>query len=102
VTVTVPPQIRTRGGIRSTVEQEQEEEFGVGRYHATVESRHSATETSGYLATFSDAAEWDWRHPPRVPPDTAGTELTIVGQVVAPFLLTRLLRPALVAPPHPG
>jgi len=31
----------------------------MGRYHATVESRHSATETSGYLATFSDAAEWD-------------------------------------------
>ena len=27
--------------------------------------------------------------------DTAGTELTIVGQVVAPFLLTRLLMPAL-------
>jgi hypothetical protein len=31
----------------------------MGRYHATVESRHSATETSGHLATFSDAAEWD-------------------------------------------
>jgi len=29
--------------------------------------------------------------------DTAGTELTIVGQVVAPFLLTRLLVSALVA-----
>jgi len=29
--------------------------------------------------------------------DTAGTELTIVGQVVAPFLLTRMLMPALVA-----
>jgi len=28
---------------------------------------------------------------------TAGTELTIVGQVVAPFLLTRLLMSALVA-----
>ena len=28
-------------------------------YHATVESRRSATETFGYLATFSDAAEWD-------------------------------------------
>ena len=31
----------------------------MGRYHATVESRRSATETFGYLATFSDAAEWD-------------------------------------------
>jgi hypothetical protein len=29
--------------------------------------------------------------------DTGGTELTIAGQVVAPFLLTRLLMPALVA-----
>ena len=29
--------------------------------------------------------------------DAAGTELTIVGQVVAPFLLTRLLMPALLA-----
>ena len=29
--------------------------------------------------------------------DAAGTELTIVGQVVAPFLLTRLLLPALLA-----
>jgi hypothetical protein len=28
-------------------------------YHATVESRRSATGTFGYLATFSDAAEWD-------------------------------------------
>jgi hypothetical protein len=31
-------------------------------YHATVQSRRSATETFGYfgyLATFSDAAEWD-------------------------------------------
>ena len=31
----------------------------MARYHATVESRRSATETSGYLATFSNAAEWD-------------------------------------------
>ena len=29
------------------------------RYHATVESRRPATETFGYLATFSNAAEWD-------------------------------------------
>ena len=28
-------------------------------YHATVEARRSATETFGYLATFSEAAEWD-------------------------------------------
>jgi hypothetical protein len=32
---------------------------GMARYHATVESRRSATETFGYLATFSNAAEWD-------------------------------------------
>ncbi len=29
------------------------------RYHATVESRRSATETFGHLATFSNAAERD-------------------------------------------
>ena len=29
----------------------------MARYHATVESRRSATETFGYLATFSIAAE---------------------------------------------
>ena len=28
-------------------------------YQATVESRSPATETFGYLATFSNAAEWD-------------------------------------------
>lgn len=28
-------------------------------YHATVESRSPAAETFGYLATFSNAAEWD-------------------------------------------
>jgi len=31
----------------------------MARYHATVESRRSAAETFGYLATFSNAAEWD-------------------------------------------
>jgi hypothetical protein len=31
----------------------------MAHYHATVESRSSATETFGYLATFSNAAEWD-------------------------------------------
>ena len=31
----------------------------MARYHAAVESRRSATETSRYLATFSNAAEWD-------------------------------------------
>ena len=31
----------------------------MARYHATVESRRSATETCGYLATFSNAAERD-------------------------------------------
>jgi len=29
----------------------------MARYHATVESRRSATETFGYLATFSNAAQ---------------------------------------------
>jgi hypothetical protein len=28
-------------------------------YHAAVESRRSATETVGYLAIFSNAADWD-------------------------------------------
>jgi dehydrogenase/reductase SDR family member 12 len=31
----------------------------MAHYHATVESRSPATETFGYLATFSNAAEWD-------------------------------------------
>jgi hypothetical protein len=31
----------------------------MARYHATVESRHPAAETFGYLATFSHAAELD-------------------------------------------
>ena len=31
----------------------------MARYHVTVESRRPATETFGYLATFSKAAEWD-------------------------------------------
>ena len=31
----------------------------MARHHATVESQRSATETFGYLPTFSNAAEWD-------------------------------------------
>ena len=31
----------------------------MARYHATVESRSPAAETFGYLAAFSNAAEWD-------------------------------------------
>ena len=31
----------------------------MAHYHATVESRRSATEMFGYQATFSNAAEWD-------------------------------------------
>jgi len=31
----------------------------MAHYHATVESRSPAAETFGYLATFSNAAEWD-------------------------------------------
>ena len=31
----------------------------MARYHATVESRSPAAETFAYLATFSNAAEWD-------------------------------------------
>ncbi len=31
----------------------------MARYHATVQSRSPAAETFGYLATFSNAAEWD-------------------------------------------
>ena len=31
----------------------------MARYHATVESRCSATETFRCLASFSNAAEWD-------------------------------------------
>ncbi len=31
----------------------------MARYHATVQSRSPAAETFGYLAAFSNAAEWD-------------------------------------------
>ena len=31
----------------------------MARYHATVESRRPARETFGYLATFSNTADWD-------------------------------------------
>ena len=31
----------------------------MAHYHATLESRSSAADTFGYLATFSNAAEWD-------------------------------------------
>ena len=31
----------------------------MARYQATVASRHPAADTFGYLATFSNAAEWD-------------------------------------------
>ena len=31
----------------------------MAHYHATVESRSPAAETFGYLAAFSNAAEWD-------------------------------------------
>ena len=74
----------------------------MARYHSTVESRRSAAEMLGYLATFSHDRIDVLIHDagavhPEFRTDTAGTELTIVGQVVAPFLLTRLLGPALVA-----
>ncbi|HUC25252.1 MAG TPA: SRPBCC family protein [Streptosporangiaceae bacterium] len=31
----------------------------MARYHAIIDSRRGAAETFGYLATFSNAAEWD-------------------------------------------
>ncbi len=31
----------------------------MARYHTAVESRRPVTETFGYLATFSNAADWD-------------------------------------------
>jgi hypothetical protein len=39
---------------------------------------------------------------PEFATDGAGTGLTVLGQVVAPFLLTRLLMPALLAAAPPG
>jgi len=157
VTVTVPPQIRARGGIRSTVEHDHPglhgrtilitgTTSGIG-YAATValarrgaavhilardhgraeRARRGIAAASGSasisygLADLEDldavcarARDFCATHdrlecssttlapPTPSSADTAGTELTIVGQLVAPFLLTRLLRPALVAPPHPG
>jgi len=62
----------------------------MARYHATVESRGSAAETFGYLATFSNAAEWD-------PGVLAGEQLdpgpVRVGsrfRLVVPFLGVRM------------
>ena len=39
---------------------------------------------------------------PQFRTDAAGTELTVLGQVTAPFLLTRLLMPRCSPPPPPG
>ena len=62
----------------------------MARYHATVESRSSAAETFGYLATFSNAAQWD-------PGVLAGEQLdpgpVRVGsrfRLVVPFLGVRM------------
>ncbi len=62
----------------------------MARYHATAESRSPATETFGYLATFSNAAKWD-------PGVLAGEQLDAgpVGEgsrfrLVVPFLGARM------------
>ena len=62
----------------------------MARYHANVESRSSAAETFGYLAAFSNAAEWD-------PGVLAGEQLDAgpVGagtrfRLVVPFLGARM------------
>ena len=62
----------------------------MARYHATVESRRSATETFGYLATFSDAAEWDpgVLAGEQLDPGPAGAGSRF--QLVAPFLGLRI------------
>jgi len=52
----------------------------MARYHATVESRRSATETFGYLATFSNTAG-------RTPPGVAAA-LPGFRQVMRPILLS--------------
>jgi len=58
VTLTASPdRSARRSGARLTRSEKRSSEMA--RYHATVESRRSATETFGYLATFSNAAEWD-------------------------------------------
>jgi hypothetical protein len=62
----------------------------VARYHAQVDSRRSAAETFAYLATFSNAAQWD--------PGTAEAEQLDPGPVragtrfrlVVPFLGRRM------------
>src|SRR5271166_4822911 len=62
----------------------------MARYHAIVESRSPAAETFGYLATFSNAAEWD--------PDVLAGEQLDPGPVragsrfrlVVPFLGARM------------
>jgi Polyketide cyclase / dehydrase and lipid transport len=62
----------------------------MARYHAIVDSRRSAPDTFGYLATFSNAAEWD-------PGVLAGEQLdqgpVRVGtrfRLIVPFLGRRL------------
>jgi len=54
-------------------------------YHAAVESRRSATETFGYLAIFSNAADWDRGVPAGEQldpgPDGAGSPLPAGGAV---------------------
>jgi len=62
----------------------------VARYHATVESRSSAAETFGYLAAFSNAAEWDPGVPAGEQLDPGPVRVGSRFRLVVPFLGMRM------------
>ena len=62
----------------------------MARYHATVESRHSARETFGYLATFSNAAKWDPGVLAGKPLDPGPVRAGSRFRLVVPFLGRRM------------
>ena len=60
------------------------------RYHAAVESRSSARETFGYLATFSNAAQWDPGVLAGKPLDPGPVRAGSRFRLVVPFLGRRM------------
>jgi hypothetical protein len=62
----------------------------MARYHAAVESRHSARETFGYLATFSNATQWDPGVLAGKPLDPGPVRAGSRFRLVVPFLGLRM------------
>lgn len=75
----------------------------MARYQATLQSRWPATETFGYLATFSNAAGWDPGVLEGEQLDTGPVGVGTRFRLVVPFLgrrLTLIYRVTSYQPPH--